>query len=116
MTDDLRFELVSVSADGGKLLQNLEHISPQVIVSGWVMPDCDGKYILDHLQTIENAPQVVIYTGAEGDFLPSLVMAHGAGAFVSKSEEPQDLLDIIAAVGNGKMIFPYLDVKKIHAE
>ena len=114
LNEDVRFELVSVSADGEALLKDIEQISPDVIVSGWVMPIGDGKYILDHLQTVEVSTQVVIYTGAEGDFIPSLVMAHGGAAFVSKSEEPQDLLDIIAAVANGKMIFPILDVKKIH--
>ncbi|MBT7956874.1 MAG: response regulator transcription factor [Rhodospirillaceae bacterium] len=114
LNEDVRFELVSVSADGEALLKDIEQISPDVIVSGWVMPIGDGKYILDHLQTVELSTQVVIYTGAEGDFIPSLVMAHGGAAFVSKSEEPQDLLDIIAAVANGKMIFPILDVKKIH--
>lgn len=114
ITEDPRFELVFVSADGEALLQDIEAIAPDVIVSGWVMSIGDGKYLLDHLQTFDSAPQVVIYTGAEGDFVPSLVMAHGGAAFVSKSEEPRDLLDTIAAVAHGKMIFPYLDVKKIH--
>tara|TARA_B100000315_G_C14539869_1_gene570340 strand:+ start:305 stop:928 length:624 start_codon:yes stop_codon:yes gene_type:complete len=114
LTEDPRFEFASVSADGEALLKDIEQISPDVIVSGWVMAIGDGKYILDHLQTVDVSTQVVIYTGAEGDFVPSLVMAHGGAAFVSKSEEPQDLLDIIAAVANGKMVFPILDVKKIH--
>jgi two-component system nitrate/nitrite response regulator NarP len=114
LTEDSRFEFVSVSADGEELLRKIGLTSTDVIVSGWVMTVGDGKYILDHLQTIEAAPKVVIYTGAEGDFIPSLVMVHGGAAYVSKSEEPRDLLDTIAAVGNGKMVFPYLDVKQIH--
>jgi len=114
ISEDPRFEFVAVSADGEELLRNIEQTVPNVIVSGWVMALGDGKYILDHLQTIEAAPQVIIYTGAEGDFIPSLVMAHGGAAYVSKSEEPQELLDTIAAVGNGKMVFPYLDVKQIN--
>ena len=114
ISEDPRFEFVAVSADGEELLRNIEQTVPNVIVSGWVMALGDGKYILDHLQTIEAAPQVIIYTGAEGDFIPSLGMAHGGAAYVSKSEEPQELLDTIAAVGNGKMVFPYLDVKQIN--
>ena len=114
ISKDSRFELAFVCADGETLLQNAEHNSLDVVVSGWVMPVGDGKYILDHLQRIENAPKVVVYTGAEGDFVPSVVMAHGGAALVSKSEQPQELLNIIAAVAAGKMVFPFLDVKKIH--
>jgi len=114
LSEDARFEFVAVSADGEELLRNIEHTSPDVIVSGWVMALGDGKYILDHLQTIQAPPQVVIYTGAEGEFIPSKVMAHGGAAYVSKSVEPQELLDTIAAVGNGKMVFPFLDVKQIN--
>ena len=42
------------------------------------------------------------------------VMAHGAAAFVSKSEQPEYLLDTVAAVAGGRMVFPFLDVRKIH--
>ena len=35
-------------------------------------------------------------------------------AFVSKSEPPEILLDTIAAVAKGRMVFPFLDVKKIN--
>ncbi len=111
---DARFELVSVCADGETLLQKIDQTVPHVIVCGWVMPVGDGKYILDHLQSIANGPKVVVYTGAEGDFLPSIVMAHGAAALVSKSEQPDELLNIIESVAHGKMVFPYLDVKLIN--
>jgi len=45
--------------------------------------------------------------------VPSRAMAHGAAAFVSKSEQPEYLLDTVAAVAAGKMVFPFLDVRAI---
>jgi len=33
---------------------------------------------------------------------------------VSKSEQPDELLNIIESVAHGKMVFPYLDVKLIN--
>ena len=41
-------------------------------------------------------------------------MAHGGAGYVSKSDPPERLLDTVAAVAEGKMVFPYLDVRRIH--
>ena len=39
---------------------------------------------------------------------------HGGAAFVSKSEQPELLLDTVAAVAQGRMVFPFLDVRAIY--
>jgi two-component system nitrate/nitrite response regulator NarP len=41
-------------------------------------------------------------------------MTHGGAAFVSKSEQPAILLETIAAVFAGRMVFPYIDVRTIY--
>ena len=41
-------------------------------------------------------------------------MAHGGAAFVSKSEQPDFLIDTVAAVAEGRMLFPFLDVRAIN--
>ncbi len=41
-------------------------------------------------------------------------MTHGGAAFVSKSEQPSVLLDTIATVAAGRMVFPYIDVRSIY--
>jgi two-component system nitrate/nitrite response regulator NarP len=41
-------------------------------------------------------------------------MAHGAAAYVSKSENPDLLLDTVEAVAEGRMVFPFLDVRKVN--
>ncbi|MAF48217.1 MAG: response regulator transcription factor [Rhodospirillales bacterium] len=114
ISEDPRFQLQAVCGDGEELLEIIEATDLDVVVTGWVMPPGDGRYVLDHLKATESAPRVVVYTGAEGEMVPSLVMAHGGAAFVSKSEQPHYLLDTIADVGQGKMVFPFLDVKRIH--
>jgi two-component system nitrate/nitrite response regulator NarP len=43
------------------------------------------------------------------------VLAHGGAAFVSKNEDPGYLLDTVAEVARGRMVFPYLDVSRINA-
>lgn len=112
--EDARFELITVCADGDSFLKLVESTRLDVAVTGWIIGPGDAKFILDHLQSQSNPPRIVIYTGAESDSVPAQVMAHGGAAFVSKREQPEILLDTVAAVAAGRMVFPFLDVRKIH--
>ena len=100
---DPRFELIGVWPDGEGLLQAVDDCDLDVVICGWVIGPGDGKYILDRLRMRPNAPRVVIYTGAASDAIPAQAMAHGAAAYVSKSERPELLLDTIEAVAEGRV-------------
>ncbi len=113
-TKDERFELVKVWAGGESFLKSVDQYDLHVAVTGWVISPGDGRYILDHLRAREHAPRIIVYTGAEGESVPAQVMAHGGAAFVSKSEQPEVLLDTVATVAKGRMVFPFLDVRQIH--
>jgi two-component system nitrate/nitrite response regulator NarL len=112
---DGRFSIVSESENSEVFLEQVEQIPMDVAIVGWVIPPGDARFLLDHLQTMLKAPRVVVYTGLEADTVPMQVMAHGGAAFVSKNEEPGHLLDTIAQVAKGRMVFPYLDVSQIHS-
>ena len=112
--NDPRFDLVTVCNDGNALLASLEQEPLEVAISGWVIEPGRGKYILDQLRGRPDAPRIVIYTGADDDNIPVLAMAHGAAAFVSKREETDYLLDTVASVGAGHMVFPFVDVRRLH--
>lgn len=112
--EDSRFELVDVCADGGQFLEMIDRCDIDVAVIGWVIAPGGGKYILDQMRNRESAPRVVVYTGEQSEAVPSQVMAHGGAAFVSKSEQPEFLLDTVAAVADGRMVFPFLDVRAIN--
>jgi two-component system nitrate/nitrite response regulator NarP len=111
---DPRFELLHVSSGCEEFLRNAAADPVDVGVVGWVIGPCDGRMILDHLIERKNAPRIIVYTGSESEAVPAQVMAHGGAGFVSKSEQPEVLLDTIAAVAAGRMVFPYLDVRKLH--
>ena len=111
---DERFELVKVWDDGEVFLGEVDDVDIDVLISGWVINPGDGKYILDRLRAKPDAPRVVVYTGAASEAVPAQAMAHGAAAYVSKSELPEVLLDTVAAVAAGRMVFPFLDVRKIN--
>ena len=114
LSEDGRFELTFVASNCEDFLANIEANPIEVGVIGWIIGPCDGRYILDHLNAQENAPRIIVYTGDANKIVPSQVMTHGGAAFVSKSEQPAVLLDTIAAVAAGRMVFPYINVRSIY--
>jgi two-component system nitrate/nitrite response regulator NarP len=114
LTEDSRFELIHVASDCAGFLRNVGTEPIEVGVIGWIIGPCDGRYILDHLSDEEHAPRIIVYTGDENPTVPAQVMAHGGAAFVSKSEQPTVLLDTIAVVAAGRMVFPFIDVRALY--
>ena len=114
-SEDDRFQIVGSSENSETFLKMVEDIHMDVAVVGWVIPPGDARFILDHLQPRTDSPRVIVYTGLESDTVPMHVMAHGGAAYVSKNEQPQNLLDTTAQVARGRMVFPYLDVSLINA-
>jgi len=115
LAEDPRFEVASISRDSESFLNTLDTRPAKVAVVGWVIPPGDARYLLDHLQTLNHAPRVVVYSGIESDSVPAHVMAHGGAAFLSKNEQPACLLDTIFQVAQGRMVFPYLDVSHFNS-
>jgi two-component system nitrate/nitrite response regulator NarP len=114
LSADSRFELIHVASDCEGFMRNIEREPVEVGVIGWIFGVCDGRYLLDHLNALEQGPRIIVYTGDENRMVPSQVMAHGGAAFVSKSEQPAVLLDTIATVAEGRMVFPFIDVRAIY--
>jgi two-component system nitrate/nitrite response regulator NarP len=114
LSEDGRFDLVHVASGCEEFMQNVRSKAVDVGVIGWIIGPCDGRFILDHLNRQENPPRIVVYTGDENKTVPTTVMRHGGAAFVSKSEQPAILLETIAAVAAGRMVFPYVDVRTLN--
>jgi two-component system nitrate/nitrite response regulator NarP len=115
LSEDGRFELVHVASECEGFLRNVSERPVEVGVIGWIFGPCDGRFILDHLSALDEPPRIVVYTGDENHIVPAQVMAHGGAAFVPKSEQPAVLLDTIAAVASGRMVFPYMDVRAMNS-
>jgi DNA-binding NarL/FixJ family response regulator len=114
LSADSRFELVHVASDCEGFMRNIGQESVDIGVIGWIFGPCDGRFILDHLNAEDSAPRIIVYTGDENRMVPAQVMAHGGAGFVSKSEQPAILLDTIATVAAGRMVFPFIDVRTIY--
>ncbi len=115
LSEDGRFEVVGITKNAEEFLAQVSDGGMDVAIVGWVIPPGDARFILDHLRPRPNAPKVVVYSGIDSETAPAHVMAHGGAAFVSKNEQPEYLLDTVAEVARGRMVFPYLDVSQINA-
>jgi DNA-binding NarL/FixJ family response regulator len=85
LSEDKRFKLMHIASGCEDFLANIEAERIDVGIIGWVIGPCDGRFILDHVNKLENPPRIIVYTGDESKSVPSQVMIHGGAAFVSKS-------------------------------
>jgi DNA-binding NarL/FixJ family response regulator len=117
--EDKRFRVIATATDGERFLAAVERLAFDVGVIGWVMPYVDGAGILKALRErpateARPAPRIVVYTGAPDGDIPRQAMALGGAAFVTKKDQPERLLEVVAAVAGGQMIFPLLDVRQLY--
>lgn len=114
--EDRRFELVVSASDGERFLDAVTRFEFDVGIIGWVMVNGDGRAVLEALKhrASAGAPRIVVYTGADLG-VARTAMQLGAAGFLSKSEPPERLLDVVAEVARGRMMFPFLDLGRAAA-
>ncbi len=108
---DERFHVVAVAADGERFMEAVNRLSFDIGIIGWEMPYLSGSAVLRTLRGREDAPRVVIYTGSQELDIPRQAMALGAAGFCHKSDPPERLVETVLAVAQGRMAFPYVDVR-----
>jgi DNA-binding NarL/FixJ family response regulator len=133
--EDRRFELAVSASDGERFLDAVARFDFDVGIIGWVMANGDGRAVLEALRAWDAPrawdaapsgaarssggvaralPRIVVYTGADLD-VARTAMQLGAAGFLSKSEPPERLLDLVAEVARGRMMFPFLDLGRASA-
>ncbi|GAB3453595.1 LuxR C-terminal-related transcriptional regulator [Insolitispirillum peregrinum] len=110
---DDRFALVATTPDGERFISAVERLTFDVAIIGWEMPYMDGRGVLQALQGRSAAPRVIVYTGSASPEIPRVAMSLGAAGFCSKSDPPAQLLETVAAVADGRMMFPFVDVSQL---
>lgn len=109
---DPRFSLVATSATAEGFLGTVMRIPVQVGVVDWTLPALGAAKLIEVLRDQADAPRFVIYGDASGD-VPRLAMQAGAAGFAARSGEVDVLLETCAEVAAGKMVFPFIDVRKM---
>ncbi len=107
---DIRFNLVATASDGERFMEAVERLRFDVAVIGWEMPYLHGRQVLEAMRARTRPPRMVVYTGSPDADIPRLAMSLGAAGFCSKRRPPAELIETIASVAAGRMVFPFLDV------
>ncbi len=112
---DPRFSLVATSATAEGFLGAVMRVPVKVCVIAWNLPVLGAAKLIEVLREQENAPRFVVYGDETGD-VPRLAMQAGAAGFASRSGEVERLLETCADVAVGKMVFPFIDVRKMQRD
>lgn len=112
---DPRFSLVATSGTAEGFLGTVMRVPVQLGVIDWNLPVLGGAKLIEVLREQETAPRLVVY-GQDDKDLPRLAMTAGAAGFAPRSGEVDALLDTCAEVAAGKMVFPFIDVRKMQAD
>ena len=113
---DDRFNLLATAVDGKKFMEAVDHMAFDIGVIGWVMPYMNGSDVLDDLSTREDMPRIVIYTGDVATAVSRRALLKGAAGFCSKQENPETLIKTLISVADGRMVFPFIDMRKPQAD
>ena len=112
---DARFSLVATSSTAEGFLGMAIRIPVDIGVIDWNLPALGGGKLIEVLREQDNAPRIVVY-GDQTEDLPRIAMSSGAAAFASRSDDVDGLLSICADVAQGKMVFPFLDVRQLQKD
>ncbi len=107
---DGRFTVAGVYGSGTATLEALQKKPVQIAIIGWSLPDMPGGDVLARIKSEKWLTRVIIYTGERGSDVLRQSIKGGAWGFVSKSEEPQVLLEAVVAVARGRLSLPYVDI------
>jgi DNA-binding NarL/FixJ family response regulator len=110
---DGRFEVVDAVPTGGAFISLCSERTIDIGIMGWALPDMTRGDILDALKRRQLSTRAVIYTGDSSRDVLRQAVKGGAWGFVSKSEEPQVLLDTISTVYRGRLSMPYIDFEAL---
>lgn len=113
---DGRFDVLGSVATGKEFLEATGHYAVDIGVIGWALTDMSGGDVLATLKRRQGSTRIVIYTGeTAGEVLKPAIRA-GAWGFISKSDEPDLLMETIAAVARGRLCFPFVDIETLNQD
>jgi len=113
---DPRFSLVATASSAEGFLEVVLRVPVAVGVVDWTLPMLGGERLIEVLRAQVTAPRVVVYSHGDSPDIARRAMAAGAAGFCSRSEPPERLLDTIADVAQGRMVFPFLDVRDLRRD
>jgi two-component system, chemotaxis family, chemotaxis protein CheY len=89
---------VREAADGNEAVALIREEKPDLVLSDWNMPNCNGIQMLQALNAEGLFAPVVFITSESTVQTHTIARQHGALAVVTKPFTPEDLAQVVAAI------------------
>jgi DNA-binding NarL/FixJ family response regulator len=110
-----RLSVVGEAADGDQVEGAVERLQPDVVVMDIRMPRVDGLEATRRLVARADAPAILILTTFDSDDYVYEALRAGAGGFVLKRSEPDDLVSAIEIVARRDTLLYPAAVRRLAA-
>jgi two-component system response regulator EvgA len=99
-------EIVGECDNGVDALSQAFELKPEAIVLDLDIPQLDGMAVIDRLRTGGSRAHVLVHTGLKSQAYAAQCMRAGAAGFLSKIDDPAEIVTALKAVASGKSWFP----------
>jgi len=111
---DGRFSLISTTGTAEAFLQTALTVPGTVAVIDWSLPSLGAEQAIKILREQASTIRVVVCTQAASLEIAKRAMASGAAGYYSHDQSTEKLIETVIDIADGKMVFPYLDVRELH--
>jgi DNA-binding NarL/FixJ family response regulator len=95
------FDIVGECADGDEVVNMVKSRSPDVILMDMRMPRVDGADAIRLIQTLDDAPPVLVLTTFDDDTTLGQALLSGAAGFILKEASNDELYSAVRVVASG---------------
>ena len=110
-----RFEVVGLAEDGEEAVKTVEGLQPQVIVMDVIMPNKDGVDACREIMELLPDTRVLMLTASSEMDAVIEAVAAGATGYLQKYSRPEELVEAVVDVAEGRLRIPDKVVREVFA-
>ena len=110
-----RFEVVGLAGDGAEAVGTVEALKPQVIVMDVIMPNKDGIDACREIMELLPGTRVLMLTASDEEDAVIEAIAAGATGYLEKYSRPEELVEAVLDVAEGRLRIPDEAVRRVFA-
>ena len=110
-----RFEVVGLAEDGDEAVRTVEGLQPQVIVMDVIMPNKDGIDACREIMELLPDTRVLMLTASSEMDAVIEAVAAGATGYLQKYSRPEELVEAVVDVAEGRLRLPDKAVREVFA-
>ena len=110
-----RFEVVGQAGDGEEAVRTVEGLGPEVIVMDVMMPGKDGIDACREIMELLPDTRVLMLTASTEEDAVIQAVAAGATGYLQKYSRPEELVEAVVDVAEGRLRIPEKAVREVFA-